>query len=274
MKKILALLVLGFFTVFNSVASAEEKPTCIFMKFTDDTRFEKVESAASLSDLVMEKLIASGKFNFKETQVINEDMEKLLYDFRAAEFKNVAYAVNSGNFDALFEGPGYNENMAQSIATATQGQIILPEITSKIGNQHGAEYLIQGTIRNIGTGGWVDMNFSNAARYATQAMSLASSGLGSALGPLGALAGAIGQDVAAFGIQADLKVIKASTGEVIWQKVVVGKKTKKALKLAGMKVAGSTKLDNQMYTDAMNIAAQLIADTLIAEADAGKLFAQ
>lgn len=272
MRKFLALLVLGFFTVFNSVVSADEKPTCIFLKFTDDTRFEKVESAASLSDLVFEKLIASGKFNFKETNVIDTDMENLLYNFRAAEFKNLSYAINNGNFDALFEGPGYNENLAQSIATATQGQIILPEITSKIGKQHGAEYLIQGTIRNIGTGDWVNMDFQNAIQYANVAMSYAGTGL-AALGPAGAIAGALGQDVAAFGVQADLKVIKASTGEVIWQKVVIGKKTKKALKIVDIKIAGNTELDNQMYTDAMNNAAQLIADTLIAESDAGKLFA-
>ena len=272
MKKLFALLIAGFLTVFSSIASADERPTCVFMKFTDDTRFEKVESAASLSDLVLEKLIASGKFNLQETAFINVDMENLLYNFRAAEFKNLSRAINSGNFNALFEGPGYNENMAQSIATATQGQIILPEITAKIGKQHNAEYLIQGTIRNIGTGDWVNMDFQQAVVYANQAMSLAGSSALAALGPLGALAGMVSQQVAAFGVQADLKVIKASTGEVVWQKVVIGKKTKKQLNLAGIKIAGNVKLDNQMYADSMNNAAQLIADTLIAEVDAKKLF--
>lgn len=274
MKKIFALLIAGLLTIFNSAASAEENPTCIFLRFTDDTRFEKVESAASLSDLVMEKLIASGKFNFKETQVIDADMENLLYTYRAAEFKNAANAVNRGNFDALFEGPGYNENFAQSIATAKLGQIILPEITSKIGKQHGAEYLIQGTILNIGTGEWIDMDIQRATSYATQAMSLAGSSL-SALGPLAALAGMISQDVSTFQVQGDLKIIKAATGEVVWQKVVTGKKTKKQTNIGfGILKAkfGSDKIDNQMHADAMDNAAQLIADTLIAEVDAKKLF--
>ena len=272
MKKFLMLLAAGFLTIFNSVASAAENPTCIFMRFTDDTRFVKVESAQSLSDLVFEKLIAGGKFNFKENQVINEDLENLLYNFRAAEFRNASNAVKSGNFDKLFEGPGYNENMAQSIATATQGQIILPEITSKIGNQHGAEYLIQGTIRNIGTGGWVDMGFAQAAQYAGMALNAVAGQALGALGPLGSLASQVSQNVTSFGVQADLKVIKASTGEVVWQKIVTGKKTKKQTNVAFLKF-GSDKLENQMYTDAMNDAAQLIADTLIAEADEGKLFA-
>ena len=271
MNKFLTFLITGFLVIFNSAASAN--PTCIFMKFTDDTRFVKVASAESLSDLVMEKLIESGKFNFKETQVIDEDIENLLYNFRAAEFRNVANAVNAGNFDVLFEGPGYNENMAQSIATATQGQIILPEITSKIGNQHGAEYLIQGTIRNIGTGGWMDMSFAQATQYASMALNAVAGNALGALGPLGSLAGSIGQDVNSFGIQADLKIIKAATGEVVWQKVVTGKKTKKSLTLMGQKITKND-IDNQMYADAMNNAAQLIADTLMAEMDAGKLFAE
>ena len=272
MKKILAFIIVGFLTFFNSVTSAAENPTCIFMKFTDDTRFAKVESAASLSDLVMEKLIESGKFNFKETQVIDEDMENMLYNYRAAEFKNAANSVKNGSFDTLFEGPGYNENFAQSIATAKQGQFILPEITSKIGNQHNAEYLIQGTILNIGTGGWINMDFARAQNYAMNALSFAGSAF-SALGPLGALAGMVSQEVSTFQVQGDLKIIKAETGEVVWQKVVTGKKTKKQTNVAFLKF-GSDKLENQMYTDAMNDAAQLIADTLIAEADEGKLFAK
>ena len=276
MKKILAFIIVGFFAVFNSVVSAAEKPACIFMRFTDDTRFAKVESAASLSDLVMEKLIASGKFNFKETQVIDADMENILYTYRAAEFKNASNSVKSGNLDILFEGVGYNENFAQSIATAKQGQIVLPEITSKIGNQHGAEYLIQGTILNIGTGEWINMDLARAQGYATQALNLAGSFL-SALGPLGALAGMVSQEVSTFQIQGDLKIIKAETGEVVWQKVVTGKKTKKQTNVGvGLLKAkfGSDKIDNEMYAEAMDNAAQIIADTLISEAEQNNLFAK
>ena len=278
MKTLLAAL---FMCLVCFTAEAAEKPSCVFMKFTDDTRFVKVESAASLSDLVMEKLVASGKFNFKETKVIDEDMEKLLYEERAAEFKNASTALSVGDFDILFERQGFSENFAQTIATARLGQFVAPEITSQIGKRHGADYLIQGTILNIGTGVWTNPDIERAKMYAGQALQFASmtgAALGQAaavLGPVGAIIGSLSQDVATFGIQADLKVIKASTGEVVWQKTVMGKKTKKQTNIGFGYIKahfGSDKIDNEMHAEAMDNAVQLISDTLIEEASSGKLF--
>lgn len=78
MKKFLLLLTIIFSV--SATASAAENPSCVLMKFTDDTRFDLVESAASLSDLVMEKLIASKKFRLMETNPIEEDIEIKLYN--------------------------------------------------------------------------------------------------------------------------------------------------------------------------------------------------
>lgn len=73
-------------------------------------------------------------------------------------------------------------------------------------------------------------------------------------------------------MQADLKVIKVSTGEVVWQKEVIGKDTQKQISLFGGIKIGSDKLNNDMYYKAMEDTAQAIADALIADADAGKMF--
>ena len=280
LKKFIAVLTLSLMNM-TSMVSAVEKPTCIFMKFTDDTRFVKVESAASLSDLVMEKLLNSGQFNFKETKVIDADMENMLYEERAAEFKNASNAISSGNYSVLFEGAGYNQEKAQTIATAQVGQIISPQITSAIGKQHGVDYLIQGTIINLGTGDWMDMSLSNAMNYAQYAMmlpgvSMAASSAMAALGPLGALAGlaaGVQTKVTGVGVQADLRLIKANTGEVIWSKMVTGKKTQKQHSLGFVKV-GSDKLNNEMYTEAMNNAAEVIANALIEDIGSGKVFGE
>ena len=283
MKKLFALLIAGFLTVFSSIASADERPTCVFMKFTDDTRFEKVESAPSLSDLVMEKLLASGKINFKETQYIDKDIEYLLYEERAMEFKNAAAAVNNNNFSVLFEGSGYNGEKAQTIVTAQVGQFVSPSITSAIGKQHGAEYLIQGTIINLGTGDWMDMTVQNAISYAQTATNLlsfmgsAGASTLSALGPIGMLAGIAGSvqtKVTGVAVQADLRLIKAETGEVVWKKMVTGKETQKKYTALGFISVGSDKLNNEMYAEAMDNAAEAIANAIIADVDAGKLFVQ
>lgn len=92
--------------VFSSTVTltAFANPSCVLMRFTDDTRYDRVESAATLSDLVMEKLLNSGKFNFKETRVIDKNLEKLLYDEKAAVFQNARYAMNYGDYNTLFEG--------------------------------------------------------------------------------------------------------------------------------------------------------------------------
>ena len=156
MKTFVLAIVLSLMT-----SQAHAAPTCVFMKFTDDTRFIKAEAAASLSDMVMEKLIDSGIFNFKETKVIDQDMERLLFEERTQEFQNAQAAASTNNFDNLFNGVSYSKENAQDVVTARVGQIIPPAITSAIGNQRNAEYLIQGTIRGIGTGDWTDTQVQN-----------------------------------------------------------------------------------------------------------------
>lgn len=279
MRKSLKVLASTMVTlVFSSAVTltAFANPSCVLMRFTDDTRYDRVESAATLSDLVMEKLLNSGKFNFKETKVIDNNLEKMLYDEKAAVFQNARYAMNYGDYNTLFEGQGFNEKWAQSIASARLGQIVSPDIVSSIGRQHNAEYLIQGTILNLGSGDWMENKIADAAQYANTAMSMMG-GAGAAnmmgpLGPLSSLASSINVKKTGIGVQADLKIIKVSTGEVIWQKEVVGKDTQKQISLFGGIKIGSDKLNNDMYYKAMENTAQIIADTLITDADAGEIF--
>lgn len=279
MRKSLKVLASTMVTlVFSSTVTltALANPSCVLMRFTDDTRYDRIESAATLSDLVMEKLLNSGKFNFKETKVIDKNLEKLLYDEKSAVFQNARYAMNYGDYNTLFEGQGFNEKWAQSIASARLGQIVSPVIVSSIGRQHNAEYLIQGTILNLGSGDWMENKIADAAQYANTAMSMmGGSGAANMMGPLGplsSLASSINVKKTGIGVQADLKVIKASTGEVIWQKEVIGKDTQKQISLFGGIKIGSDKLNNDMYYKAMENTAQSIADALIADADAGKMF--
>lgn len=279
MRKSLKVLASTMVTlVFSSTVTltALANPSCVLMRFTDDTRYDRVESAATLSDLVMEKLLNSGKFNFKETKVIDKNLEKLLYDEKAAVFQNARYAMNYGDYNTLFEGQGFNEKWAQGIASARLGQIVSPVIVSSIGRQHNAEYLIQGTILNLGSGDWMENKIADAAQYANTAMSMmGGSGAANMMGPLGplsSLASSINVKKTGIGVQADLKVIKVSTGEVIWQKEVVGKDTQKQISLFGGIKIGSDKLNNDMYYKAMENTAQIIADILITDADAGEIF--
>ena len=141
LKKILA----GVFAAASIFSSqVEASPTCVLVRFENDTRFHNIDSASVLSDLVVEKLLASGKFDLVESKPIDYNIESQLFDIRLREISDVYHAINSGNLNNLFEGSGFNDKYAQSLATAKVGQIISPEITSKIGQAHNAEYLMKG----------------------------------------------------------------------------------------------------------------------------------
>ena len=315
MKKFILMLM---FLMMTSTAAAN--PSCILMKFTDDTRFDLVESAESLSDLVMEKLIASGKFKLMETNPIEENMEIQLYNEKLRDLRFLEDAIKKAETPAevppvenpvvesaekinttenpvvesaekintaensvteseensqtektappvidltpLFEGVGFDENRAQSIATAQVGQIINPEITSAIGKAHNADYLIQGTIINLGTGTWWNEDFEKISDALNMFSNLANSSI--PLGMLGNVLSGVEVTKIGVGVQCDLRVIKAATGEVVWSKRVVGVHDQVNLNLAVVSI-GSRKLNNNFYAKAMDKAADKIVTALIAD---------
>ncbi len=247
--------------------TAGAAPRFVLMKFTDDTRYDLIESAESLSDLVMEKLIASGKFNLRETYPLDENIEAILYDEKMRELSRLETAFETGDFNPLFEGRGFDENKAQSIATAQVGQIITPEITSAIGEKHGADYLIQGTIINLGTGGWWNPNFERLSDDVNKA-----SALHGISADMGAISDIMTFDVTTtgIGVQCDVRIIEAASGKVVWSKRVVGVHEQKSFDFLFMTI-GNRKLNNNLYAKAMNKAADKIVAALMNDVDAGLL---
>lgn len=267
MRKIFAPILVLMLMSVSSICMAS--PTCILMKFTDDTRFDRIESAESLSDLVMEKMVSSKKFNLTETYPLNESIEIKLYNENLRDLNYLNAAIDTGDFNPLFESEGFDEHKAQSIATAQVGQIITPEITQAIGEAHNAEYLIQGTIINLGTGAW----WSDDYEVLSGALNLASALMSSAIpiGGLGDLIGGIDISKTGIGVQCDIRIIKAETGEVIWSKRVVGLSEQMNLNL-GLVTIGNRKLNNNLYAKAMDKAAQKVVDAMVADMATGKLF--
>ena len=246
MKKLLAVLTMLLALTFSVTVFAA--PTCVMLKFTNDTRYKNIDSAAVLSDLVLEKLLASGKFNLMETRPIDEDIEALLYDEKQRDILNAEASIKSGNLNLLFESGTFDARHAQSVATAEVGQIVSSSIVSPIGRNHGAEYLIQGTIINLGNGKADSRNTV-----------------------LGIDPNQAGTKTSAIGVVADVRIIKASTGEVIWRKMATGTK-KNSMFQYGMLKLGSSKLTAEMYNTSMARCAQEIVDGLLEDLEAGKLF--
>jgi hypothetical protein len=278
MKKLkFALTMLALGAVLNMPqAEAADGASCVFLKFSDDTRYEAIDAAQTLSDLVVEKMMETGQFALKETKPIDAGIQKKLYDENNAIYEGIRQAMNYGDYNAMFEGAGFNEKYAQSIATAGVGQFVAPQLTSQIGSQHGVKYLIQGTIINLGTGGWWDEDLMNMAQYTSMLTSYVGGMGGAGLGQLGGILGSISSEKAGIGVQCDMRIIEARSGEVVWVKRVTAVADKSLVSanvpmLFGAKIkVGSAKLDNELYSKAMDLAAQKIVDELVADNAAGK----
>ena len=271
----LALIIANLIFYQNFVTAARaDNPTCAMMKFTDDTRFDSIGSAGNLSERVMKKLFASKRFNFKESEFIDEDLELRLYDEKVDELTKFDAAINSGNYNDLFEGDGFKENKAQTISTAQVGQIITPEVTSEIGKKHNAEYLIQGTIINIGAGSWLSEDLDFIAGSMSNLAQMASSNISGLMGtPLSALGdvGNFSVTVKGIGVQCDIRLIKAETGEVVWSKRVVGRGESQIISV-GLVTFGHSNMSNALYDKALDKAADKIVAALIADLDSNSLF--
>jgi len=291
MKKFLsALLAAALFTTpdfanAESVESVEEDnlPTCVLMKFTDDTRYDTLDSADYLSDAVMLELLDSKKFylNEKETEWtdeygkkhlwIDQDLEKRLYDEKINELKTFNEAISTDDYNKLFEE--FDENRAQTIATAQVGKFIDPNITGEIGRINQAKYLIHGTIINLGTGNWLseDLDFISGAvsNLAQMASSQAGGLLGSGLSVLNYV-GNVSVTMQGIGVQCDLRVIEAESGEVVWSKRVTGVGQSRLIN-TGFFNFGHSNMSGKLRTKAMDKAAAKMVDALIADLDSGAL---
>lgn len=252
MKNFLTILTVFLICAMSSTTFAET-PTCIMLKFSNDTRYKNVDSASVLSELVFEKLLASGKFNFKESKPIDKDMELMLYDEKFRNIANLRQSIEHGNFNVLFGDESFSSKYAQSVATAEVGQFVSPAITSAIGRENGAEYLIQGTIVNLGQGHFSD-RFHNQNAPRGQRVYLY-------------------QKTAGVGVEVALRLIKAETGEVIWAENISEMKKTSYTQINWIPI-GTSKLTTDMYSKMMDKAAQKIVDALIADLDSGKLFAK
>lgn len=305
-KILLALTAIILFSAPN-FASAQfgnnatnESPIFVMLKFSDDTRYDKLQSAERLSDFLVERLVNSGKFNIYEANTewmeenpethekimheskwSNVNLEELLYNEKNTELAQFNAAIESDDYNNFFEGKYFDEeippeNLAQSVAIAQQGQIIMPEVVARISEaNNNARYLIQGTIINLGTGSWLadDLDFiaGTVSSLAQMASSQAGGILGNSFGGALSSVGNVAVTVQGIGIQCDVRIIDALDGKVIWCKRFKGVGQSKLINSAFFNF-GHSKMSSNLYTKAMEKVAQKIADSLIEDMQSGKLF--
>lgn len=259
-------LIISFATVATilfinfSIASAA---SAVLMKFTDKTQFYESDCAEILSDLICEKLLASGKLKLKESYPIDISAERKLYERNAAEHDNAEIAFQTGNLDALFSGEGFNKNKAANIDTAVTGQFVRPELTRAIGEKNGVEYLIQGTLENIGIGTTEDDTIGKDAAILARS--------GRTISIIGELLEGAKIEQKFLAVAVSLRIIEASTGKVVWDKKIVGESHVTSLKNDKIAV-GNDKLQDETFHKAMNEAAENIVKAMLTDKDSQKFF--
>lgn len=306
MKKFLCALVAMILFSFPNFSNAKsidnemnDAPVFVMLKFSDDTRYDKLQSAERLSDFLVEELVNSGKFNLYEANTewmeenpethekttheskwANENLEELLYNEKSSELIKFNAAIESDDYNNFFEGTYFDEtisheNMAQSVATAQKDQIIMPEVIARISKENNnADYLIQGTIINLGTGTWLadDLDFiaGTVSNMAQMASSQASGILGNSLNALSGI-GSVSVTIRGIGVQCDVRIIEAASGRVVWCKRFKGVGQSRLINSAFFNF-GHSKMSSNLYTKAMEKAAQKIKDELIKDMKSGNLF--
>lgn len=251
-------------------AAATNEP-CVMLKFNDETRFYKIGAADMLSDLVMEKLLASGKFSLKETRPLDPVAEQKLYDGNATANQHMNEAAKSGKYDDVFDGEGFSDKKALDITQAKKWQTVSPELMASIGQNHKAAYIIQGSIVNMGKGLRLKDDIGRTASIVGGIANLAGFGkLGGAVSDT--LGGTITEENT-LGVLVTLRVIEAQSGLVVWNKEVLGKSTIKQHRNKRNDVTvGTDKMTNEIFAKAVDNAADEVVKALIADAEAGKLF--
>ena len=243
----------------NSVNDFSSQRGHYIRKYHLQNLFCNSDNAEILSDLILEKLIASGKFNLKERDTIDTSAERKLYERDVAEKDNAKIAMQTGNLDVLFSGEGFNKSKARNIDNAVTGQIIQPEIIRAIGSKWGVDYLIQGSLEDIGFDTKYDHTIGSIAQVTT------------AFTPIGYIFMGAGNEKKFLTVIVSLRIIETSNGKVVWDKNIVGQSHVTSMKSLAVYV-GNDKLTTETFHKALDEAAESIVKAILEDKSSKKFF--
>lgn len=253
LKKI--VLAIAFAALVMPLSRVSAEATCAMLTFSDNTRFYKIGGAGMLSDLVLEKLVTSGKISFKETKPLAGESVTQLYDEDGKMYKIINQCRATGNYNPVFEGRQFDTAYARSVDLAVEGDIVEPELVQQIGRENGVTYLIQGTIDNYGTGKGVD-GLGTASMVATMLTGIPILGLSS--------------DESILGVSCTMRVIEAETGKVVWCKKMYEQASVTSVDIGKVSV-GTDEMNSKMYYDAMNKVAEKLSAKVLEDLQMHKL---
>ena len=250
-KKAVVLLLMSLTFLCNAwsvtEAATTEKPTCIVLKFTDQSlamptfigNLDKMNDAEKiLEDYVVEKMLVSGGFTMKESTPLTQEAQTLLYDSNKRLKDALQRLIENGDYNGVFEGPGFNGKEAYSIEYAVEGESVSPQVMSDIGQKHGADYLLQGTVVQAS-----GANVGGITPFDTNAVA---------------------------SVQGFVCLVRTSDGMVVWNAPFYAQGHNSAFRIGPFKI-GNDKINKNMYAKIIDKAAEQIVAAMIQALDEGTL---
>lgn len=258
-KKTLAIamaLMLGV----SFVPPKTEASSTAMLVFSDKTRFDAAKGAEVLSELMLEKLVNSGKISFKDNVLLNSASVQQLYGEDMEFYKLINSCRATGNYNPVFESYKFNPAYANSIDLAKEGDIVEPRLLKRIGEESGVRYVLQGTIERYGT----DRDDSTVSGVANAIFGLSG---------LFGLMGAVSTDTKTLAVTCTVRLLDTTTGKVVYSRRAMARE-----KIADVKVldanVGADEMNTKMFYNVMDKVADKLAGEILADVAAHKLPAE
>jgi len=251
----------------SSIIGRTAQPTCVMLEFADETASKELNLDERLSQHLLDRLNQGGKVRMQSTLLMDADLPGALSEARVRENQACMSALEGGDFSGVFENP-YFATGGATVEDAREGDILDASLTRRIGEEAGADYLIQGSVLQLGEG----ININKELETAKTVVNIASqAGLLDNVPYLGSVINMFSHKKAKKGILADLKLIKASTGEVVWRGVADAYASKNEWN-AFIASKGKAELSTEMEGKMLTKEADKLAEMLEADIEAGKVF--
>lgn len=143
LKKICKIAVL-LMCFCGNTSALESLPNIAFLQFVDNTQYSQLNTRNVFSELLLNELIELNDINIVEHGVINEALEEEKYLNNDNTLMN--NAAENGDFAFLLENQRHF-----NIYSTKLGDFIPLDSAKRIGEKYCADYLLHGTIDNLGT---------------------------------------------------------------------------------------------------------------------------
>lgn len=237
MIKLASTIIFTVIVLISCQAHAIERvPAMVFLRFTDNTPYREMETSYIMDDLLLDRLLSIEAFCIMERSAA-EDVLKIEDRLNVTD-AGLDKAVAANDFSYIFNASN------NDLTVKNEGEFIDSEITGNIGKKHHADYILHGSIDYLGKNSKTIMvplhsfSFESSTPYLEAVVTI--------------------------------RIIKASTGEVVWVKKEKGVSKDSLVKFRNASW-GTGDFYNLLFYEALDKISQKISKALIEDLQSQQL---